>query len=213
MVRTIELGTGHTRRLMTTRRRRMMQFKSRRWKFGALAPFTLVVLLGIYVGWVHFSGNFHPVLAGELYRSAQPTPERIAAYKSDYGIATIINLRGANPSRSWYRDEVAASRRLGIKHLDFRMSARHVLAQEKAAELISIMKTAQKPILIHCQAGADRTGLAAAIYLAATGHEEADAEAQLSWKFGHLGIPILSKTHAMDTTFERLEPWLGFPRS
>jgi len=153
------------------------------------------------------------VVAGEFYRSGQPTPEQIAAYKSKYGIATIVNLRGPNARHSWYQAEVAAARRHGIAHVDFRMSAKHLLSQERAAELVAILKTAKKPVLIHCQSGADRSGLVAALYLATTGRGEAAAEAQLSLRFGHFAIPVLSRAYAMDETFERLEPWLGFPDS
>ena len=53
---------------------------------------TFLLAFGAYLALINVSGNFHPVVAGELYRSAQPTPARIAAYKSKYGIATIVNL-------------------------------------------------------------------------------------------------------------------------
>jgi protein tyrosine/serine phosphatase len=191
----------------------MKQRRFKPWMVGALAPLAVLLLFGGYLASINISGNFHPVVAGELYRSAQPSPAQIAAYKSNYGIATIINLRGENQHHSWYRNEIAASRRLGIAHVDFRMSARRELTLEKAAQLISILKTAKKPILIHCHSGSDRSGLAAAVYLAAMGHGEAAAEAQLSWRFGHLGIPFLSATYSMDATFERLEPLLGIPNS
>jgi protein tyrosine/serine phosphatase len=191
----------------------MRRSRSKLWMIRAIAPVSFLLAFGAYLALINISGNFHPVVAGELYRSAQPTPARIAAYKSKYGIATIVNLRGENGRHAWYRDEIAASRRLGIAHVDFRMSAKHELSRERAAELLSILKTARKPILIHCHSGSDRSGLAAAVYLAATGHGEDAAEAQLSWRFGHLGIPLLSSTYSMDTTFEHLEPWLGFPHS
>lgn len=59
--------------------------------------------------------------------------------------------------------------------------------------------------------GADRTGLTAAIYLAAiAGAGEHEAEKQLSIRYGHIGIPFVSRAYAMDETWEELEPWLGF---
>ncbi|MFD2031462.1 tyrosine-protein phosphatase [Ancylobacter dichloromethanicus] len=59
------------------------------------------------------------------------------------------------------------------------------------------MKDAKKPILIHCQAGADRSGLASALYLAAIkkNSAEAEAEAQLSIRYGHFFLcPSLLST-------------------
>jgi protein tyrosine/serine phosphatase len=168
---------------------------------------------GTYIGTLQLTGNVHPVVPGVVYRSAQPTAGDIAHYHAIYGIRTIVNLRGANPSAPWYQQETAASAQLGITHIDFRMSARDELSQSRAASLIGIFERAQKPILIHCKAGADRSGLAAALYLAAIAKSgEKAAEAQISIRYGHISLPI-SATYAMDQSFEDLEPWLGFTGS
>ena len=63
------------------------------------------------------------LVAGEVYRSAQPTAEAIAAYSKAYGIRTILNLRGEKPHERWYRDEVVAAERNGIRLINFPMSA------------------------------------------------------------------------------------------
>jgi protein tyrosine/serine phosphatase len=55
---------------------------------------TLLFLGGAYLGCVILSGNFHTVVAGEFYRSAQLTPQRLETYQQLYGIRTIVNLRG-----------------------------------------------------------------------------------------------------------------------
>ena len=71
-----------------------------------------------------------------------------------------------------------------------------------------------KPLLIHCQSGADRSGPAAALYLAAIArHGEAAAEDQLSIRYGHIGLPHVSSAYAMGRTWETLERWLGFAGS
>ena len=125
----------------------------------------------------------------------------------------IINLRGANPGLHWYDKEVAEANLLGIRHIDFRMSARRELSRAQAVELIGLMAKAAKPILIHCASGSDRTGLASALYLASIAKlgEEA-SEGQLSLRFGHLSLPF-APGYAMDRTFEDLEPYFGFPNS
>ncbi|WP_035707434.1 tyrosine-protein phosphatase [Niveispirillum irakense] len=172
-----------------------------------------LLLVGAYLGGLQLTGNFHTVLPHELYRSAQPSPTQIAAYAATYGIRSIINLRGGNPGRDWYEGERAMARRLGILHVDFAMSAKRPLDDGRAAQLIALLRSVPKPVLIHCQAGADRTGLAAALYLAAiAGQGEAASEGQLSLLYGHLSLPILAP-YAMDDSFERLEPALGFAGS
>ena len=132
---------------------------------GLAVAAVLVLALGLYLGGLHLTGNFHTVIAGELYRSAQLEPDQIEAHHASEGIASILNLRGPGPGQEWYDAEIATSARLGITHADFGMSARRILEPEKVQELIALMKRLPKPLLIHCQAGADRSGLASALYL------------------------------------------------
>ncbi|MES0049658.1 MULTISPECIES: hypothetical protein [unclassified Mesorhizobium] len=44
--------------------------------------------------------QFHAIVAGEAYRSAQPTADEICAYRDKYHIAAIVNLRGAAPGHA-----------------------------------------------------------------------------------------------------------------
>ena len=39
-------------------------------------------------------GNFREVLPGQVYRSAQPTPEQLRRWTSQYGLKSVLNLRG-----------------------------------------------------------------------------------------------------------------------
>jgi len=168
------------------------------------------VAIGGYLGFLRLSGNFHTVIPGELYRSAQPSAAQLKDYVARYGIRTIINLRGASQDEAWYRDEIATAEALGVNHVDFAMSASTIVTADAVDRLTEVMRTAAKPILIHCKAGADRSGIASAIYsYAIAGKDEDTAERQLSVYFGHIGIPYLSATYAMDDSWERLEERKG----
>ncbi|WP_371076581.1 MULTISPECIES: dual specificity protein phosphatase family protein [unclassified Sinorhizobium] len=172
----------------------------------AAVVMTLAAGTAVYLGYLQLTGNFHTVIAGELYRSAQLPPAQLEAYIRAKGIATIVNLRGENDHARWYADEVATAEKLGVKHIDFKMSATKILPPEKADQLVAILKAAPKPILIHCEAGADRSGLASVIYSErVAGINEDVAEHQLSILFGHIGIPYLSAAFAMDESWEDLE--------
>ncbi|MDR7146943.1 dual specificity protein phosphatase family protein [Rhizobium sp. BE258] len=173
----------------------------------------LLLLIGGYYIHLLATNNFHAVVPGEVYRSSQPSASAIARLEGSYGIKTILNLRGENGSKSWYDSEIAQSNALGIKHIDFRMNSSKELTPEQALQLIAIMRDAPKPLLIHCQAGADRTGLASALYLAAiAGKSEKVAEGQLSLLYGHIPYSF-SHAFPMDITFEKMEPLLGFGNS
>jgi protein tyrosine/serine phosphatase len=170
----------------------------------------LAVLYGAYCLALQANGNFHTVVPGEMYRSAQPSGEDVAAYAARYGIRSIINLRGENAQTEWYREEVAASQSSKVQHFDFRMSANHELTPDRAQELVAMMRNAPKPVLIHCMHGADRSGLAAALYMAVVKKQPGDkAGDQLSMLYGHLPFSF-ARGYEMTTSFERLKSVFGY---
>lgn len=174
-----------------------------------------VMVILVFLGGLQLTGNFHTVVAGQLYRSAQPTPAELESYVHRYGLKTVVNLRGANPGAKWYDDEKRVAKSLGVKVIDFQMSARQELSPARAEALVALLKAAEKPILVHCKAGADRSGLVSAIYASqVAGVDEKDSEKQL-WPivYGHIGIPFLSPSFAMDTSWEALEPIFGIKGS
>src|ERR1700712_1489153 len=120
---------------------------------SGLSALAVAASLGGYAWALHLTGNFHAVVPGELYRSAQPSPQQLAEYVQKNGIKTVINLRGEDDTAKWYGQELAEANRLGVRHIDFRMSSSHELSWEQADQLVTIMRSAPKPILIHCNSG------------------------------------------------------------
>ena len=180
--------------------------------FGVAVCVGFVSILA-YAATLAATGNFHTVAPEEVYRAAQPSPAAITDYQREHGLRSIINLRGENRGAAWYDNEIATARRLGIQHIDFKMSARRGITKEEAWRLIKVMEQAPKPLLIHCESGADRTGLASALYLAAIKHaDEATAERQLSIRYGHIASPS-AKGWGMTVAFEDMEPSLGYQDS
>ncbi|MBT9382824.1 tyrosine-protein phosphatase [Pseudooceanicola sp. CBS1P-1] len=168
----------------------------------AAAGGIVVFLLAAWAGWLQLTGNVHTTLPGELYRSAQPDRAALTRAVETHGIRSVLNLRGPNPGKDWYDREIDASNDLGLVHADFALSARREPDAQRMADLIALMKSLPKPLLIHCRSGADRTGLAAALYLAALKDvPEAQAAGQLSFAFGHVSAAWLSKAAAMDRAF------------
>lgn len=176
---------------------------------SGLAFAGLIALFGAYIGILILSGNFHEVLPGRFYRSAQLSGERLGKEIDLYGIKTVINLRGENVGKGWYDDEIRATAAHGATHVDFRMSARRDLTPERTQQLLALLKSAEQPILVHCMSGADRTGLASVIFLQqVAGIDEEEAEWQLSPLYGHINLPFLA-AYAMDDTWEALEKVIG----
>lgn len=172
----------------------------------------LMAVIGLkgYFFYIDGSGNFHEVVAGEVYRSNQVTPEALATYQAEHGIRSVLNLRGAAPGTDWYDAEIAASERLGLIHVDFPMVASVQFSDADAARLIALMRDMPKPLLVHCRYGADRTGLAMALYMGAIrGEPKAEAGRQLSIRYGHVSLPYFSRAYPMDESWDRLAAVLG----
>jgi protein tyrosine phosphatase (PTP) superfamily phosphohydrolase (DUF442 family) len=177
-----------------------------RWLVRTIATVSVSLFLGsaglaLYCGAIIYDGNFHAVEEHVLYRSAQPDKAELALFARRYGIKSVLNLRGANPGSSWYDDEMAASRDLGLRHYDYPLSAKRFVTGRQIAELLAIIRDAPKPLLIHCQSGADRAGLVAALFrYAVTGASAVTADRQLSLVYGHFPY-LTSRSGAMDRSF------------
>lgn len=170
----------------------------------AAASLSLVLIAGgyaAYCGVIIYDGNFRSVEAGVLYRSAQLDKADLEIFARRYGIRSVLNLRGANPGAPWYQSEMAAVGDLGLTHYDYAISAKRFVTSAQIAQIIEIVRTAPKPLLIHCQSGADRSGLVAALYEYAVAHAAAaTADRQLSLAYGHFPY-LTSKSGAMDDSF------------
>jgi protein tyrosine/serine phosphatase len=94
-------------------------------------------------------------VSDELYRSEQPARHDISALKA-LGIRSLINLRRFHP-------DAAAFEEHGLHLLAHPMTA----GSASVADLVAVLRlfrSAEKPVLIHCWHGSDRTGFIVAGY-------------------------------------------------
>lgn len=137
--------------------------------------------------------NFAEIAPG-IYRSNHPNHARFKAY-ADMGVKTVLNLRGAT-NLSYYNFEVESCKVLGLELIDLQMSARAVPPKDKLLTLMDVLEQLDSPTLMHCKSGADRTGLASAIYLMhVLGKPVKEAQRMLSLRFVHLNF---TKTGILD---------------
>jgi protein tyrosine/serine phosphatase len=99
--------------------------------------------------------NLHRITP-TLYRSAQPTQQ---GFKNlgQLGIQTVINLRGGE-------DDGRAALSLGFRLESVPLSAARVRHESNVRILRLLGQGDRGPILVHCQHGADRTGMICALY-------------------------------------------------
>jgi len=99
--------------------------------------------------------NLHKV-SDSLYRSAQPSAEGMANLKAA-GIETIVNLRSFHSDR----DEIGI---LGLAYEHIYIKAWHPEEEDTVRFLQIVTNPKRIPVLVHCQHGADRTGIMCALY-------------------------------------------------
>lgn len=133
------------------------------------------------LGWT----NFAPVVPGVLYRSNHPVPFQLSRFVRRAGLRTLINLRGQcrNGSDALSRE---AAHRLRLDFYDMAMESRGAPHRDRILRLAEIYRTMRRPALIHCKSGADRAGIAAALFVLIEGGSVAEARRQLSLRFGHI---------------------------
>lgn len=130
--------------------------------------------------------NFRVVEKDRAYRSAQLDGASFEFVADMLGIRTVINLRGENEDEAWYQNEKAALEAAGVTMIDIRMSAHELPARAELLKLYDAFMTAEEPILIHCSAGADRTGAASAIWrMMKLGDSREAASSELAVRYGH----------------------------
>jgi len=99
--------------------------------------------------------NFYQVTTN-LYRGAQPTAEGMKQLKT-MGIKTVVNLRSFHSDK----DEVAGT---GLKSVRFEVKPWHAEDEDVIGFLKVMADTNNLPVFVHCERGADRTGLMCAMY-------------------------------------------------
>lgn len=99
--------------------------------------------------------NFYEVTSN-LYRGAQPTAEGFKNLKA-MGIKTVINLRTLHSDK----DKVAGT---GLKSMRFEMEPWRGDEDEVVEFLKAVTDTNNLPAFVHCERGADRTGMMCAMY-------------------------------------------------
>ena len=124
----------------------------------------------------------------------------------DYRIRTVLNLRGSNKD-PWYAAERSATVEAGATQVDIAMSSCIWMSRAQLRTVIDTLDSSEYPILIHCQWGAERTGLISAFAeLLRPGSTLDDARAQFSIRYLFVRV---NDGKIMAEHLDQYEHWLA----
>jgi protein tyrosine phosphatase (PTP) superfamily phosphohydrolase (DUF442 family) len=171
-----------------------------------------LLLLSLTVFWApqlvaDLASNYDCVLPGTLYRSAILSPARLESRIKQYGLRSVINLRGRQ-ERDWYRQQVAVCERLGVRHYDVGFFAQHPMSRAVMGTLIQTLESCPKPALIHCQSGTDRTSRAAAVAVLLFDRTATLEDARRQTSFWYGCLPGSVKQRSTGAMLECYAAWL-----
>jgi protein tyrosine/serine phosphatase len=137
--------------------------------------------------WFLFFDNNFEILDENFARSAQPSIYQLKRIKDRFKPKTILNLRGRNSGKKWYREEKEFCEKQDIKLIDLKLHCKKKPTKKQIIDILYFLKDSEKPLYIHCKGGSQRTGLVSTIYEHVINQKPIHiAMRQVSFNFGNI---------------------------
>ncbi len=167
------------------------------WRYSAsylrvaMYAIVLAALLAAVVLWplraLLFEENFHAVIPSEVYRSAQPSQVTLERLLREFGLRSMINLRGER-AEPWFKDEQTVTKAHGVDYYVIALYSSKIPPRATLLQLVHILDTARRPLLLHCGLGIERSGLGSAVALLLAGGDVTEARKQFALTYGFVPL-------------------------
>jgi protein-tyrosine phosphatase len=127
----------------------------------ALVLMATAGLAGKHYKYRFIARNWGVVEAGSIYRSGQLSQWVVKHTLQEHRIAAVIDLQAFDPHDPHQSAEREAARKLGIEHYCLPLmgdGSGDIRVYARALQIVAHCRRSRKPVLIHCGAGANRTG-------------------------------------------------------
>jgi protein tyrosine/serine phosphatase len=131
--------------------------------------------------------RFGVVIPDKIYRSGQISARLIGPTIDRYHIGTIVDLNGFDKSDPDQRAELAIAESKGVEHHRYPLKGNGTGPIERYADAVTtIVRSEQegKPVLVHCYAGAQRTGGCISFYRLLVRRDSAESVYQDLARYG-----------------------------
>lgn len=125
-----------------------------------------IALAALWAAWLHDRPvrHFAVVEGGVLYRSGQPDERGWKRLRDRYGIRTVIDLREDTPNEPWAVSERQFCAANGIRYIKLPIGPDRLTDRELQIIAQTVSDRQCQPVLVHCEHGKSRTGIAVAAY-------------------------------------------------
>ena len=124
------------------------------------------LLFGIVGFWLQaraYPKRFGVVVPGLLFRSGEVQPHHLSRLKEEFGITTVLSL--LDPDAPESIAERKAAKELNIRFLNVPLRGNGASTREDRDQIREyVCDPSNQPLLVHCSAGANRTGLTIGMY-------------------------------------------------
>jgi len=132
-------------------------------RVGLLLIVAAVVGLTAYRYAALYPKRFGVVTEGQLLRCGDITPEQLKRVKAEFGVRTVLSM--LNPDVPESAAERAAAAEIGLRWENVPLRGNGASTPEDRDRIRAILRDpAARPLLVHCSAGVNRTGLAVGMY-------------------------------------------------
>ncbi|HMA72258.1 MAG TPA: tyrosine-protein phosphatase [Xanthobacteraceae bacterium] len=150
--------------------------------------------------------NLH-LVDDNFFRSAQPDAQGFQNLATQHGLRTVISLRA-------YHSDQPLARGLDLRLVRFPIHTWHIEREDVVGALQTLRRARREgPVLLHCQHGADRTGLITALYriLYQGWGKDAALDEMQNGDFGYHAVWAHIPRYIRRVNVERLRREVGVP--